>query len=325
MDAQRLQRQFLVVAYLALAACASEPSKFYRGAERSVHDTATLVAHTGFELMVDGLPFFSEEAALLPGRHRIVIAGQGYLELDAHSGRAYTARVIRDASGGYAWAVDLASCDVVAGNPPGHFEALGPYEKGCADKEYSTEEILEMTAAGLLFLPVLFVAPALLYADWSGFVQPEECVGDCYSNHDADESHSGTLLLPPWRGQEDDGCDAKVYYNMRCLTDLQVDYRRVMKNSRALRLDAGMHDLLVGVMGARGTWYLTTDSYYFVDGLSIMVEADRTYALCVARGLETSGVHTWVVANDTGRVLAGRSLESGVDHTSGYSPHCPAY
>lgn len=315
---QEERRLLVIFGLLALSACTG-PEKFYDGSTRPDKDTATIVSHRGFSLHVDG-QYLVGSASVLPGHHRIVVSSwkkepYGYVELNAKAGRSYTARTQAVKGGVRSWAVDLETCEVVAGTPPENSGTMGPTELGCVEEKIEIEP--EEIAAIILMLPLLFFGAGAVGDIWS----PAECAEDCYAGPDAREKPSAKLLVPAWYKQTDESCDTYLS-RQRCLLAMEVDGLRVRKNERALLLGRGRHVVVLRVGAKGGFW---TPPYTGTDGISLEAKADRVYALCVSPDDGERKLRTWVVDNETGQVIAGRKWGFDVKDVSSYSRFCPLY
>ena len=325
-------RVFLpVVVILLLSACALDPEKLYDGPKRPDKDTSAIVAHRGASLYVDGWDSSIYTASVLPGDHRIVVVSPnvvGYVELDAKARRSYSARTIRVEGRARAWAVDLETCDVVAGVPPDNFNEMNPVDKGCTDIKPAPAQTAANVAGGVVLIGgALFITgghPEAFGALGPVSIGDTACPEKCYSEPDAQKQPFATLLFPPWLGQAVGDCDAVWYWSSRrCLTGVHVDGLPTQKNTRILMLDVGHHELVYSAYGTLGRF--RTRNYTVIDGLSFKTEPGRVYALCVSRRTDDHKMMTWIADNETGQVVAGRESEFDAKEVSTYSRYCPAY
>ncbi len=315
---QEERRLLVIFGLLALSACTG-PEKFYDGSTRPDKDTATIVSHRGFSLHVDG-QYLVGSASVLPGHHRIVVSNwkkepYGYVELNAKAGRSYTVRTQAVKGGVRSWAVDLETCEVVAGTPPENSGTMGPTELGCVEEKIEIEP--EEIAVIILMLPLLFFGAGAV----GDITSPAECAEDCYAGPDAREKPSAKLLLPAWYRQADENCDA-FFSSYRCLLKFVVDGLRVTKNKRAVMLSLGRHAVVLEAIAFPGFW-----RSYFVgtDGLYLEAKANGVYALCVSPDYEERKIKLWIVDNKTGQVVVGQKRGFDAKEVSSYSRFCPIY
>lgn len=329
--AMRYGRGFLAVLVLVLlSGCASLPRKFYDGPELAAKDTAVIFAPRRSEVYVDGHTVYSW-ASVLPGLHRIVVVRYsrisllpdrkkplpGYIDLDAKAGRSYAVRIQAADGDVRTWAVDRKTCEVVAGTRP---ESVS----GCADPEekIDPEKEKEENTQTILLLG-LFVAAAASGHVPQRELSAAECKERCYSEPDAREEPTARFLFPPWdthwwQEQADEDCGAFFPSHSKCLLDFGVDGLRVRTNARTLLLRPGRREVVFEVMLERGGWRRII---FKVDGISFEAKPDRVYALCLSA--DEDKIATWVVDNETGRVVAGRKMAFDGKKPSRYSRFCP--
>lgn len=277
---------------------------------------------------MNGQPFYDSHVSVVPGTYRIVVEMwkksrnvYGYVELDAKTGRAYTARAKAYGGGIRSWAVDLDTCKVVAGTRPEIPSTLEPIELGCAEQK--TELKTENIAAAIVLAPI--VIGALVLAPYPIVdATAEECFEDCYVEPDAREESTSQLLIPPWKGEADEGCDnVFVSVTLRCLLEISIDGLHVAKNERVLKLDSERHALVFKVLAKRSGFF---EGYFNqIARISISLEPNRDYALCLAPDYEGTGVRAWVVDSETGQTVAGWKSNFGLKSISSYFRFCPRY
>ena len=315
------QRGLIAVVVLLLTCCAPATKKFYDGPTLPANDAATIVGQPGFRVYVDGR-WVVTSALVTSGHHRIVVEGPqsvGYVELDASGGRSYTTRTMPTERGIRTWIVDREICAAVAGNPPENFDGMKPTDRGCVEEEPKPGE----TARGIIAIPLLLGAMYITRGQPITFPgKPAECTEGCYAEPDAREQPTSTLIVPPWREQAAEDCDAVFYLYLRCLTDMLIDGLRVRKNERRVLLSHGRHELAFKTVGLSG---YGSRAYSVWDGLAFEARPDRVYALCVSRDAGDQRMRSWIVDQATGQVVSGEKASFDPDKLSGYSRHCPAY
>lgn len=327
------QKIFSACLFILISGC-TQTLQLYEGPRRPPEETATLLVRPEFPIHVNGRAIYEKRVSVEPGTYRIVVEFwrnskrfHGYIELDAKAGRSYSALAKTYSSGVQSWAIDLDTCEIVAGIPPRNLGALNPVDLGCT--EQAEENKIGNVASTIILAPILLgaivVTDGLILGATVTDADAEECLEGCYVEPDIRESDTAQLLLPPWRGQVDEACDETfVRFPFRCLLDISINGLHVEKNKRSIKLVSGRHSVVFKVV-AKVSGITAPNYYHRVDGIAISVESDGVYALCITPDSEEKTIRTWMVDNKTGQTVAGWKSNFNIDNMSRYSRFCPRH